>query len=79
MEFAEYFRAGSFIDTPFNLKYTTEGLVKLLMYGDYVKNKAELQNTTTLAIVENELGKYQYKRKTVLKVVLLIDERTNFK
>ena len=69
IEIAESFRYGSFISSPYNVKHTTEGLVKLLMYGDYVKNMAESKNTSLLAIVKEDLENYQYVKKDVLKVV----------
>ena len=50
------------------MKQTTEGLVKLLMYGDYVKAKAAFQNVPHQSIVEEDLKKYQYKRKHTYKV-----------
>ena len=39
------------------------------MYGDYVKTKASLQNVPYQSIVEDDLKRYQYKRKDVQKVV----------
>ena len=71
LEIAELFRTGSSINSSLQFGHTTEGLVKLMMYGDYVRTQAASKNTSILAIVQAELEKYQYKKKIVFEVVLL--------
>ena len=44
---------------------TVDALSKLLMFGDYVRAKAEAQSTSVSDIVMKELGRYPYARKTV--------------
>ena len=68
IEIAESFRAGSSIGGPFDINYTIEGLVKLLMYGDYVKAKASFQNAQYQSIIEDDVARYEYKRKNIIKV-----------
>ena len=65
IKIAESFRTGSSINGTYKIKQTTEGLVKLLMYGDYVKAKAAFQNVPYQSIVEEDLKKYRYKRKPI--------------
>ena len=64
IEIAEYFKTGG-IDI---LKSMTEDLIKFFMFGDFVKVKAELKNTSLLTIVQEELKQYPYARKKVNKV-----------
>ena len=44
--------------------FTIEALAKLLMYGNYVKAKAEAQSTPIGEIVAKELERYPYTRKS---------------
>ena len=44
--------------------FTIEALAKLLMYGNYVKAKAEAQPTPISEIVKKELERYPYTRKS---------------
>ena len=55
----------------FKVKHTTEGLMKLLMYGDYVKAKASAGNVTKQSVVERELRRYSYKTASTFKVAIL--------
>ena len=56
----------------FKPKYSIEGLMKLLMFGDYVKAKAVAGNVTMQSVIEGELQKYPYKRANAFIVRMLI-------
>ena len=49
---------------------TIIGLAKLLAYGDYLNARTSLDNGTTYAVLDEELAKYQYTRKSEVKVSL---------
>ena len=44
------------------------------MYGDYAKAKAVSQNVPLQSVVQDDLERYQYKRKETIKVVQLINK-----
>ena len=46
---------------PYNL--TSEGLSKMLMFGDYVKSRAAELSKTQEEVVKEELDNYPYSRK----------------
>ena len=70
IKIAESLRIGSTITGPFEIKHTIEGLVKLLMYGDYVQARSSKQSVPYQSIIEEDLKRYSYKRKHNIKVRL---------
>ena len=71
LEIAELFRTGGPVSNPIKVHHTTEGLVKLLMYGDYVKSRSSHEQVSIQSILESELTKYPYMRKDPFKVILM--------
>ena len=47
---------------------TIIGLAKLLAYGDYLKARTSQRNETLLTVLEEEVAKYPYLRKSDPKV-----------
>ena len=47
--------------------FTTEGLAKLFAYGNFVKARMEQSGTSLESILEIELKKYNYTRKTAFQ------------
>ena len=47
---------------------TIIGLAKLLAYGDFLKAKASQRNETIFAVLDKEIAKYPYSRKSEPKV-----------
>ena len=43
-------------------------LAKLLAYGDFLKARASQRNETIFAVLEKEIAKYPYSRKSEPKV-----------
>ena len=68
VEIAESFRLGATTISPFNINHTTEGLIKLLMYGDYVRAKISLGNASVQSVVTEDLHHYPYRKKDSFKV-----------
>ena len=50
-----------------NISFTTLGLIKFLLYGDYLKAKAF--NGSFKSLVQDDLGKYGYKAKDPFEVM----------
>ena len=47
---------------------TIIGLAKLLAFGDYLNARTSHDNVTTYAGLDEEIAKYQYTRKSEVKV-----------
>ena len=60
---AESFRLGATTSKPLGINHTTEGLIKLLMYGDYVKARAYSSNASVQSVITEDLHNYPYKKK----------------
>ena len=53
-----------------NISFTTLGLVKFLLYGDYLKARvSSSQNASFKPIVQEDLSKYGYKTKDPFEVM----------
>ena len=70
IEMAESFRLGATTSKPFDINHTTEGLIKLLMYGDYVKARAYSSNASVQSVITEDLDNYPYKKKESFQVCL---------
>ena len=51
-----------------NISFTTLGLIKFLLYGDYLKAKAPLGGASLKPLVQEDLSKYGYKPKDPFEV-----------
>ena len=71
-EIADSFRPGVSRSGPYKVKHNTRGLLKLLMYGDYVKAQAAARNVTVQSVMEADLKRYPYKTASTFKVLRTI-------
>ena len=70
IEIAESFRLGATTRKPFTISHTTEGLIKLLMYGDYVKARVYSSNASVQFVITEDVNNYPYKKKKSFQVYL---------
>ena len=70
IEMAESFRLGATTSKPFSISHTTEGLIKLLMYGAYVKARVYSSNASVQSVITEDLLHYPYKKKESFQVCL---------
>ena len=52
------------------VNFPTLGLIKFLLYGDYLRAKASSKGTSVKSLVQEELDKYSYKRKDLFEVCM---------
>ncbi len=72
-KFHPLFTAEDFLPSPFSynphqLNYSIDSLAKLLLYGTYVKTKAELNVVDPEVIVTKDLDKFPYPRHAEYRV-----------
>ncbi len=54
--------------SPYKLNLTVHGIVKLLMYGDFLKARSMATNKPMKELLKAEVAKYPYSLKSTLKV-----------
>ena len=62
------------------INFPTLGLIKFLLYGDYLRAKASSKSTSVKSVVQKDLDKYLYKKKDrfeVLYALLKIEKESN--
>ena len=68
MIMAEDFLVGGELSIPYDLNYTMDGILKLLMYGTLVKARTKDNDLGYIDVVREELNLFPYDQKTALKV-----------
>ena len=59
-------------DRTHNITFSTLGLIKFLLYGDYLKVKASSGRTSMKAIIYEDLKRYGYKAKESFEVMVFL-------
>ena len=60
-------------DRTHNITFSTLGLIKFLLYGDYLKAKASSGRTSFKALIQEDIRRYGYKAKEQIEVMVTLE------